>query len=66
MHTGQELEFARPVAEGTELACIVVVVQNSLRQGTRFLVLELSGTEGDELAVAGRTTIAITEGEGAS
>ena len=64
VHTGQELEFAKPVAEGTELACTVVVVQNSLRQGTRFLVLELSGTQGEELAVAGRTTIAITEGEG--
>ncbi len=66
VHAGQELEFARPVAEGAELACIVIVVQNSLRQGTRFLVLELSGTEGEELAVAGRTTIAIPEGEGTS
>jgi hypothetical protein len=66
VHTGQELEFARPVAEGAELACTVVVAQNSLRHGTRFLVLELSGTEGEELAVAARTTIAIAEGEGTS
>ncbi len=61
VHTGQELEFARPVTEGTELACSATVAQNTVRSGTRFLVLEVRGSEGAELAIRGRATIAISE-----
>jgi acyl dehydratase len=61
VHTGQELEFAAPVREGTELACGATVAQNSVRRGTRFLVLEIHGERGGVTAVAGRTSIAIAE-----
>ena len=63
VHTGQELEFAAPVSEGAELECSAKVVQNSVRRGTRFLVIEITGEHGDELAVAGRVTLAVTEAD---
>ncbi len=62
VHTGQELEFARPVAEGTQLSCRATAVQNSIRRGTRFLVLDIEGADGSEVAVRGRATIVISEG----
>ena len=62
VHTAQELEFARPVEEGATLVCSATVVSNSVRRGTRFLVLELLGVDGDETAVSARTTIAIGGG----
>ena len=62
VHTAQELEFTRPVEEGATLACSATVVSNSVRRGTRFLVLEMLGVDGDETAVRARTTIAIGGG----
>ena len=64
VHTGQELEFAAPVHEGEELVCSAAVVQNSVRRGTRFLVLEITGVAGDERAVSGRVSIAVAMPEG--
>ena len=59
VHTAQELEFARPVEEGAALTCSATVVANSVRRGTRFIVLEMLGVDGAETAFAARTTIAI-------
>ena len=54
VHTGQELEFAQPVPEGVELRCTATVSQNSVRRGTRFLVIGIQGTLDGEMAVAGK------------
>ena len=59
VHTAQELEFGQPVAEGATLACSATVVSNSVRRGTRFIVLEMRGGDGTETALAARSTIAI-------
>jgi acyl dehydratase len=61
VHTGQELQFAAPVAEGAEVVCGATVVQNSVRRGTRFLVLEISGDVGTEAAFRGRVSLAVQE-----
>ena len=61
VHTGQELEFAAPVAEGATLSCSATVAQNSVRRGTRFLVIEILGGEADAPAVAGRISLAIAQ-----
>ena len=66
VHTGQELEFAAPISEGAELSCSATVAQNSVRRGTRFLVLEIRGEQEGELAVAGRVTIAVAEADDGS
>ncbi len=65
VHTAQELEFARPVEEGAPLTCSATVAANSVRRGTRFVVLEMRGVDGTEMAFAARTTIAIAT-DGAS
>ena len=59
VHTAQEIEFARPVEEGVPLACSATVVSNSVRRGTRFIVLEMLGVDGGETALSARSTIAI-------
>ena len=59
VHMAQELEFARPVEAGAPLTCSATVVANSVRRGTRFIVLEMLGVDGAETAFAARTTIAI-------
>ncbi len=65
VHTGQELEFLAAAPEDAELACTASVAQNSVRRGSRFLVLEIRGElsgEGDpETVVAGRATIVVAE-----
>ena len=61
VHTAQELEFARPVDEGVVLACSATVVSNSVRRGTRFIVLEMRGDDGAEAALRARSTIAIAQ-----
>ena len=60
VHTAQELEFARPVEAGAPLTCSATVVANSVRRGTRFIVLEMLAVDGAETAFAARSTIAIT------
>ena len=59
VHTAQELEFGGPVDEGVVLACSATVVSNSVRRGTRFIVLEMLGVDGGETALSARSTIAI-------
>ena len=59
VHTAQELEFGRPVVEGAALACSATVVSNSVRRGTRFIVLEMRGVDGADTALTARSTIAI-------
>ena len=65
VHTGQELEFLAAAPENAELACTASVAQNSVRRGSRFLVLEirgeLRGEGGAETVVAGRATIVVAE-----
>ena len=65
VHTGQELEFLAAAPENAELACTASVAQNSVRRGSRFLVLEirgeLGGEGGAETVVAGRATIVVAE-----
>lgn len=63
VHTGQELDFVSPVRLGAELDCGATVSQNSVRQGTRFLVLQITGEIGSEPAMSGRVSIAIAGGE---
>ena len=59
VHTAQELEFARPVEVGAPLTCSATVVANSVRRGTRVIVLQMLGVDGAEKAFAARSTIAI-------
>ena len=59
VHTGQELDFVAPVRFGAELGCGASVAQNSVRRGTRFLVLQITGAVGSQPAMSGRVSIAI-------
>ena len=61
VHTAQEIEFAKPVDEGVALACSATVVSNSVRRGTRFIVLEMRGEDGAETVLRARATIAIAQ-----
>jgi hypothetical protein len=64
VHTGQELEFVRPVTPNTPLRCSVRVGLNSVRRGTRFLTLlfNVASVSSDSLTVVtGRAAIAIPE-----
>ena len=69
IHMGQELTFLQPVKPGASLRCSAAVVQNSLRRGTRLLVLGLNAwLEGGPVPAAvleGRATIALAEAEDA-
>ena len=53
--------FWGPVEEGVMLACSATVVSNSVRRGTRFIVLEMRGEDGAETALRARATIAIAQ-----
>ncbi|MEX2431118.1 MAG: hypothetical protein WD645_04285 [Dehalococcoidia bacterium] len=64
VHTGQELEFVREVAEGASLECSGSVGQNTVRQGARFLTLELRATCDGELVLHGRANISLQEPAG--
>ena len=59
VHTGQELDFVAPVSLGAELDCGATVAQNSVRRGTRFLVLHITANTGTDRAMSGRVSIAI-------
>lgn len=63
VHTGQELTFVRPVPVGSMVRCTAVVASNSVRRGTRFLALDLTGAVSGAPAVEGRTTLAVAEEE---
>jgi len=66
VHTGQELDFAAPVAlgpDGATLDCLASVAQNSLRRGARFLVLEITADVQGRRAVTGRISLAVAESE---
>ena len=67
VHTGQELDFAAPVplgsGGGVTLDCAVTVAQNSVRRGTRFLTIEITGDLNGTRAVTGRISLAIADAE---
>ncbi len=64
VHSAQEVEFVHPVAQGADLACSATVVSNSVRHGTRFIVVEMRGVDGGGPALSARMTIVI-DGESA-
>ena len=58
VHVGQELEFRRAARVGEELTSTAVLVQNSVREGSRFIGVRLSVRDGDGLAVMdGKSTM---------
>ena len=63
VHTGQELDFAAPVPLGSDrdatLDCAGTVAQNSVRRGTRFLTIEITGDLNGTRAVTGRISLAV-------
>ena len=63
VHTSQEFDFASPVAAGATVACTATVAQNSVRRGTRFLTLEITGDVDGVRAVTGRVSLAVAEPE---
>ena len=65
VHTGQEFDFVAPVPLGAELDCDATIAQNSVRRGTRFLVLRITGASEEGPAFSGRASIAIPEAEAA-
>ena len=61
VHTGQELAFAGPAPIGASVRCVASVAANSVRRGTRFLSLDLTGSAEGERVVEGRASLAIAE-----
>ena len=60
LHLGQEVEFADPVRIGETIACSAELAQNSLRGGSRILVVRLSVAARDGRTVmTGKSTIAV-------
>ena len=45
VHAGQELEFSGVARLGDELTCKAILLQNSVRGGTRFVAVQLSVTD---------------------
>ena len=65
LHAGQEFEFMSTVAVGSSLECAATLVQNSVRGGWRFLVIDCHVINGDSADVmAGKSTIMIPAGLG--
>lgn len=60
LHTGQELEFRRPVAIGERLTTAARVTASSKRRGFTALVVELAATDPDgEIPLSGRMTLMV-------
>ncbi len=58
VHVGQELEFKRAARVGEELTSTAVLVQNSVREGSRFIGVRLSVRDGAGMAVMdGKSTM---------
>lgn len=65
LHTGQELEFRRPVVVGERLTTQARVTAASKRRGFTALVVEIAAVDGDgEIPLAGRMTLMVAGGEG--
>ncbi len=60
VHVGQELEFSKAVAVGETVRCSAKLLQNSVRRGTRVMVvlLEVSDGAGDR-ALEGKSTVMV-------
>jgi acyl dehydratase len=63
VHTGQEVSFSGPVAPGDALETEASVAANSVRRGTRFLVLELTASRTGAPVLSARANLAIPEPE---
>ncbi|MEK9659736.1 MAG: MaoC family dehydratase [Chloroflexota bacterium] len=63
VHTGQEVAFSGPVAAGEALETEATVAANSVRRGTRFLVLELAASRAGKPVLVARANLAIPEPE---
>jgi acyl dehydratase len=60
LHLGQEIEFIGPVRVGETITCSAELAQNSVRGGSRILVVLLSVTDVDNRTVMiGKSTIAV-------
>ena len=65
LHAGQEFEFMSAVTVGSPLDCAATLVQNSVRGGWRFLVIDCHVTgEGCVGVMSGKSTIMIPAGLG--
>ena len=60
LHLGQEVEFSSPVRVGETITCSAKLKQNSVRGGSRILVVGLSVVAADGRTVmSGKSTIAV-------
>ena len=60
LHTSQEMEFLVAVPVGSELRCEADVLQNSVRGGRRFLVVDIRMDDGDGRRVLnGKSTLVL-------
>jgi 3-hydroxybutyryl-CoA dehydratase len=67
LHTGQELEFRRPVAVGERLTTAARVTASSKRRGFTALSVEVAATDPDgEIPLLGRMMLMVAGAEGAS
>jgi acyl dehydratase len=66
VHTGQEVTFSGPVAPGEALETEASVAANSVRRGTRFLVLELTASLAGSPVLVARANLAVPEPEAAA
>ena len=62
LHAGQELEFRDVVQVGTTLICKGTLLQNSVRRGWRFLVVQLDVEDiSGWVVMKGKSTIMLPE-----
>ncbi len=65
LHVGQEFRYSAAVTIGSSLGCEATLVQNSVRGGWRFLVVDCRVTDGgDSEVMRGKSTIMIPAGLG--
>lgn len=67
VHTGEEIEFARPIAPGEPIRCETKVTQSSDRQGYRFATVEQRALDsaGEAVLVARASVLApLASGDG--
>ena len=62
LHTGQDMEFKRPVRIGESLKCTASVVKNSFRGGSRFLAIQFSVEDSEHRQVmVGKSMLMLPE-----
>ena len=60
LHAGQELEFNDTVFVGETLVCKAILVQNSVRGGARFIVVQLQVEDSQgQMVMGGKSTIVL-------